>query len=173
MNKNITQSEIERLTQQLAAQLSQNKATICTAESCTGGLLAKTLTDKAGSSSWFDRGFVTYSNQAKIDMLNVSSSTLDKYGAVSGEVAKEMVAGAVLKSGSKVACSVTGIAGPSGGTDLKPVGTVWFGFSVGNQLVVEDQLFEGDREQIRLSSLYYSLKRVFELLTKNEKVSDN
>lgn len=162
MNRNI-----EQLTRELAAQLSQNARKICTAESCTGGLMAKTFTDLAGSSEWFDRGFVTYSNQAKMDMLGVKAKTLDTYGAVSEEVAGEMVEGALNHSEAQVAISVTGIAGPGGGSELKPVGLVWFGFAVGERVVTRKRVFEGDREQIRASSLEYALNQVHELLQIN------
>lgn len=160
---------IEQLTRQLAAQLSQNGRKICTAESCTGGLIAKTFTDLAGSSDWFDRGFVTYSNQAKIDMLGVQASTLKKYGAVSKQVAMEMVTGALKFSEAHVSIAVTGIAGPGGGSDNKPVGTVWFGFAVGDHVVTEKKIFAGDRQQIRESSLYYTLNRLNDLVRNRKK----
>ncbi len=156
--------EIEKLTLELAAQLSQNAGKICTAESCTGGLIAKTFTDVAGSSVWFDRGYVTYSNQAKIDMLGVKSSTLQNYGAVSEQVVREMVTGAQRNSQTSVALAVTGIAGPNGGSETKPVGTVWFGFALGERVVSEKRVFDGNRLQIRHCCLQYVLNRMIFLL---------
>ncbi len=156
--------EIEKLTLELAAQLSQNADKICTAESCTGGLIAKTFTDLAGSSAWFDRGYITYSNQAKIDMLGVMAPTLQVYGAVSEQVVREMVMGAQRKSKISAALAVTGIAGPDGGSDTKPVGTVWFGFALGKRVVSEQRFFEGNRLQIRHSCLLYALNRMIFLL---------
>ena len=160
---------IQQLTKKLASKLSQHAYKICTAESCTGGLIAKTFTDLAGSSEWFDRGFVTYSNQAKMDMLGVKSSTLNNYGAVSVEVAKEMVVGALLHSNSQLAISVTGIAGPGGGSEYKPVGTVCFGFalkqkSAKHKVVIEKKWFEGDRSRVREASLLFAIRRVNGLL---------
>lgn len=160
--------EITKLTQKLAAQLSQNDLKICTAESCTGGLIAKTFTDLAGSSTWFDRGFVTYSNQAKVDMLGVQVQTLQAFGAVSQQVVEEMVAGAITHSQADVAIAVTGIAGPGGGSDDKPVGTVWFGFYAANQPLSEKKIFAGDRLQVRESSLLHAIKRIHEII-----VADN
>jgi len=161
---------IQQLTESLAKKLIQNNYQICTAESCTGGLIAKTFTDLAGSSEWFDRGFVTYSNAAKMDMLGVNSSTLKNYGAVSEEVAKEMVTGALLHSHSEVAISVTGIAGPGGGSEGKPIGTVCFGFALKqksgeNKVIVEKQFFEGDRAQVREASLLFAINRIVSFLS--------
>lgn len=156
--------EIEKLTHQLAAQLLQKAYKICTAESCTGGLIAKTFTDLAGSSDWFDRGFVTYSNQAKVDMLGVLTSTLETHGAVSKAVAEEMAAGAINHSEAQFAVAVTGIAGPGGGSEKKPVGTVWFGFAIEDRVTTEKQCFAGDRAQVRVASLGYALQRLNDLL---------
>ncbi len=152
------------LTQKLAAQLSQNELKICTAESCTGGLIAKTCTDLAGSSDWFDRGLVTYSNQAKVELLGVSAETLQHHGAVSQQTVREMVQGAHSRSAVDVAIAVTGIAGPGGGSTEKPVGLVWFGFAVGADIRCEQQLFSGNRDQIRMQSTAYALSRIIDLL---------
>ncbi len=162
MNQNI-----QYLTRDLAALLSQNANSICTAESCTGGLIVTTFTDLAGSSAWFDRGFITYSNQAKIDMLGVKTSTLEEYGAVSKEIAAEMVLGALEFSQSQVAVSVTGIAGPGGGSELKPVGTVCFGFALKNknQVWTEKKWFEGSRSDVRQASLLFALKYILHILS--------
>lgn len=158
-------TDIKKLTDKLASQLRQKKYRICTAESCTGGLIAKSLTDLAGSSEWFDRGFVTYSNQAKIDMLGVQSSTLETHGAVSESVAQEMAAGAIQHSESQVAIAVTGIAGPGGGSQDKPVGMVCFAFAIPGKVIPEIHYFEGDRAKIREASLIHALHRLKDLLS--------
>jgi nicotinamide-nucleotide amidase len=157
-------SNPEQLTRQLAEKLTNSGSMICTAESCTGGLIAKTFTDLAGSSDWFDRGFVTYSNQAKVDMLGVSSETLQQYGAVSEATASEMAIGAIANSGAQYAIAVTGIAGPGGGSPEKPVGIVWFGFATPENIICEKQIFEGDRQRVRQNSLQYALQRVLQLI---------
>ena len=118
------------LSQQLAMVLTQSGLKLAVAESCTGGGLAYYLTAVPGSSAWFDRGFVTYSNQAKQEMLGVSSATLEQYGAVSAETAKEMAQCVLKQSDVDVSLSITGIAGPGGGSAEKPVGTVWFGLAM-------------------------------------------
>lgn len=159
-------TEIENLTRQLAEKLTLNGQKICTAESCTGGLIAKTLTDLAGSSEWFDRGFVTYSNQAKMDMLGVKAETLDAFGAVSEQTALEMVCGAILHSQAQVAIAVTGIAGPGGGSEAKPVGTVCFGFALGRQQWSELKHFEGNRQQVRKMSLVYAMHSILGGITR-------
>ena len=107
---------------------------LATAESCTGGLISAACTDLAGSSNWFERGFVTYSNEAKTDLLGVDAALIAAHGAVSQEVARAMAGGAIARSGAQVAVAVTGVAGPTGGSRVKPVGTVWFGFMVDGQL---------------------------------------
>ena len=113
-----------------------------TAESCTGGMIAAAITDISGSSAVLDRGFVTYSNEAKMEMLGVSAKTLEAHGAVSGETAHEMAAGALAKSRAAIALAVTGIAGPGGGTAQKPVGLVWFGIAVeGRPVQTESRVF--------------------------------
>jgi len=152
------------LTLELSRLLRQAGLMICTAESCTGGLIAKTLTDLAGSSVWFERGFVTYSNQSKMGMLGVQPASLDQFGAVSEAVAAEMVCGALNHSKAQVAIAVTGVAGPGGGSEVKPVGTVCFGFAVPAHRVTETQWFSGDRQQVRQASLGYALTRIIALL---------
>jgi nicotinamide-nucleotide amidase len=133
---------------------------LATAESCTGGMIAAALTDIAGSSDVVDRGFVTYSNPAKMEMLGVSGSTLDTYGAVSRETALEMAAGALARSRAGIALSVTGIAGPGGGSADKPVGLVWFGLAMtGNQPLTERRLFEDrGRASIRRETVRTALE---------------
>lgn len=121
-----------------------------TAESCTGGLIAAMITEIPGSSNWFDRGFVTYTNQAKMDLLGVKEDTLKNYGAVSEQTVREMVAGALERSRATVAVAVSGIAGPGGGTPDKPVGTVWVAFGIKNQAIKARCLhLNGSRSQIR------------------------
>ncbi|SJM94444.1 CinA family protein [Crenothrix polyspora] len=124
--------------------------TLALAESCTGGLISATLTDVAGSSAWFDRGFVTYSNQAKMDMLGVKPETLQHYGAVSAETVTEMVAGVLAHSSADCAIAVTGIAGPGGGTAEKPVGTVFVAWQWrGEKVLVMRKQFVGNRQSVR------------------------
>ena len=125
---------IEALATQLGALLTDQDKKIVTVESCTGGWVSQAITQVAGSSGWFDRAYISYSNQAKRDMLGVKVRTLNKYGAVSRAVVEEMAAGALKKSGADFSVAISGIAGPDGGTDDKPVGTVWLAWHVGGQL---------------------------------------
>jgi len=135
---------------------------LTTAESCTGGWIAKVVTDVAGSSGWFDRGFVTYSNAAKTDELGVSEELLEKEGAVSERVAFNMAAGALERSAAQIAVAVTGIAGPNGGTADKPVGTVWFAWASPSGVDTAAQQFSGDREAVRRQTLITALEGVVE-----------
>jgi nicotinamide-nucleotide amidase len=130
------------------------------AESCTGGLIAATITSVSGSSAWFDRGFVTYSNDAKMQMLGVKQKTLDSHGAVSEETAREMAAGARTNSNATTAFSVTGVAGPTGGAPKKPVGMVCFGFATKNETRSLTQHFEGDRAAVREQSVEFVLREL-------------
>jgi nicotinamide-nucleotide amidase len=135
------------------------------AESCTGGWLAKVITDLPGSSAWFECGFVTYSNASKQSMLGVSEETLSVHGAVSEATVSEMTQGALKQSGADLALAVSGIAGPGGGSDEKPVGTVCFAWQrQGEEANVSRERFSGDRETIRLQSVLYLLARLGELL---------
>jgi nicotinamide-nucleotide amidase len=131
-----------------------------TAESCTGGMIAAAITDISGSSAVLDRGFVTYSNEAKMEMLGVAAKTLEVHGAVSGETAREMAAGALARSRAGIALAVTGIAGPGGGTAQKPVGLVWFGIAVEGQPVrTEQRLFaDNGRAFIRTETVRTALE---------------
>ena len=138
---------------------------LATAESCTGGLIAATCTDLAGSSGWFERGFVSYSNDAKTEALGVSAALIAQHGAVSEAVARAMAEGALRHSRAQVALAVTGVAGPSGGTPAKPVGTVWFGWATPTGLTSEMCRFDGDRASVRQATVRHSLKRLVELLT--------
>jgi nicotinamide-nucleotide amidase len=149
----------------MAARLGRRLAaaghTLATAESCTGGWIAKTVTDIAGSSQWFKEGFVTYSNEAKHERLGVPNSVLRKHGAVSEATAKAMAAGALRRAGSDIAVAVTGIAGPGGGVPGKPVGTVWFAWSRrqgrGVQVVAQVMHFRGDRDAVRRKTVRAAL----------------
>ena len=148
----------------VSQKLHENNLSLVSAESCTGGWVAKQITDLAGSSAIFDRGFVTYSNQAKQDMLGVSINTLDKYGAVSEQVVIEMVAGALENSQADIALSISGVAGPGGGTEEKPVGMVCFGWMKrGKEAKAETIIFIGDRDEIRRQAVDFSLKGVISL----------
>jgi nicotinamide-nucleotide amidase len=148
----------------LAAILQSRRWYLVSAESCTGGLIAAACTDLAGSSNWFERGFVTYSNAAKTDSLGVPDTLLAQHGAVSQAVAQAMAQGALQHSQAQVAVAVTGIAGPTGGSPEKPVGTVWFGFACPGQLVTEVCHFSGDRAQVRDAAVQHALRRLLALL---------
>ncbi len=138
---------------------------LAAAESCTGGWIAKLITDRAGSSQWFDRGFVTYSNAAKRDMLGVPETTLHEHGAVSEATVAAMVDGALHHSAARVALAVSGIAGPDGGSTEKPVGTVWFAWGVTDaQPVTERCCFAGDRDAVRRQAVAHALRGVIDLL---------
>lgn len=150
--------------------LHANHLMMTAAESCTGGWVAKQITDLEGSSAIFDRGFVTYSNEAKKEMLGVSTSTLDTFGAVSEEVVLEMVSGAMKHSKADIAVAISGIAGPTGGTESKPVGTVCFGFMIkDNEPITETILFKGDRESIRLQAVDFSFRGIKHLINNQNK----
>jgi nicotinamide-nucleotide amidase len=149
----------------LVADLLINKNwLLTTAESCTGGLIAAACTDLAGSSVWFERGFVSYSNAAKIELLGVDAALIEAHGAVSQEVARAMVQGALTHSRAQVAVAVTGVAGPTGGSLAKPVGTVWFGFALPGQVITETRCFDGDRAEVRAATVRHALARLAELL---------
>lgn len=154
----------------LADLLIKNSYSLATAESCTGGMIAAACTDLAGSSAWFERGFVTYSNAAKTQALGVPASLIETEGAVSEAVVCAMARGALSHSKAQVTVAVTGIAGPTGGSVLKPVGTVWFGFSVPGfeQVISEVRCFKGDRAAVRLATVEHALNRLNELLTSKE-----
>lgn len=138
---------------------------LATAESCTGGLIAAACTELAGSSVWFERGFVTYSNAAKTELLGVPAALIADHGAVSEPVARAMASGALQHSQAHVALSVTGIAGPGGGSPDKPVGTVWFGWATPQGVWSEMQCFEGDRAAVRAGALQHSLGKLTQLLS--------
>ena len=142
---------------ELAAKLVERGQRVCTAESCTGGLIAKTFTDLAGSSEWFDRGFVTYSNAAKSEMLGVPATVIEEYGAVSEPVANAMASGALRHSDADFAIAVTGVAGPGGGSVEKPVGTVWIALAGDGHLEARCHCFDGDRAAVREATLAEAL----------------
>ena len=144
--------------QNLASNLATQNLKVTCAESCTGGLLAANLTRLPGSSAWFDMGFVTYSNEAKQQMLNVNPSTLAHYGAVSEEVVREMALGALITSKADYALSISGIAGPTGGSEEKPVGLVWFGLASKKRIWAESKIFNGDRDQIRAQAVQHAVQ---------------
>ena len=146
--------------QVLSKLLISNDLTISVAESCTGGSLSRALTSIPGASSYFDCGYITYSNQSKTEMLGVDIQTIKTFGAVSEEVALEMVIGLATRSYSDIAVSVTGVAGPTGGTSEKPVGMVCFGFSYEGKTSTSTQLFSGDRASIVSQSVSYALKQL-------------
>jgi nicotinamide-nucleotide amidase len=151
--------------EKVSKKLHENNLSLVSAESCTGGWVAKQITDLAGSSAIFDRGFITYSNQAKQDMLGVSENTLDKYGAVSEQVAIEMVKGALNNSQADIALSISGIAGPSGGTIDKPIGTVCFGWMKrGEKALAKTLIIEGDRDNVRKWAVDFSLGGIIKLI---------
>jgi nicotinamide-nucleotide amidase len=149
----------------LADFLLKNELKLATAESCTGGMISAACTDLAGSSSWFERGFVTYSNEAKTELLGVDAALITQHGAVSEPVVRAMAFGAVRHSLAQVSIAVTGVAGPAGGSAAKPVGTVWFGFSVRGLLHSEVMHFEGDRPAVRQQTVAHALQRCVQLLT--------
>jgi nicotinamide-nucleotide amidase len=155
---------IPELCAQLAQVLLDRGWMLATAESCTGGMIAAACTDLAGSSQWFERGFVSYSNEAKQELLGVDPALIAQHGAVSEVVARAMAFGAVRYSRARVGVAVTGIAGPTGGNPQKPVGTVWFGFQVDGLLVSETRHFDGDRAAVRTETVRHALLRLLELL---------
>ncbi|SFP07772.1 nicotinamide-nucleotide amidase [Variovorax sp. OK605] len=149
----------------LAALLQRKGWMLATAESCTGGLIGAACTELAGSSVWFERGFITYSNEAKTQLLGVDAATIAAHGAVSEPVARAMATGAIAHSApSRVALAVTGVAGPTGGTSEKPVGTVWFGWSVDGDVRTERRRFDGDRATVRAATVRHALQTLVELL---------
>lgn len=152
------------LAESLGAALKARGFVLALAESCTGGMVAQAITSVAGSSAWFDRGFVTYSNQAKMDMLGVNKQTLLKFGAVSEQTAAEMAQGALRFSLADISASITGIAGPDGGTAEKPVGIVCFGFALKNSVKTSIQHFVGNRESVRQQASVCAIFQLTELM---------
>jgi len=157
--------DLTSLSAELGRRLADAGLTLAAAESCTGGWIAKCVTDVAGSSAWFDRGFVTYSNDAKCDMLGVSVETLNTQGAVSEPVVREMALGALARSTARLSVAVSGVAGPGGGSVDKPVGTVCFGFALAGHATSETLRFDGEREAVRRQTVAHALRRLIGLLS--------
>lgn len=154
---------VKKLVLETANRLKQGQLTLATAESCTGGGLSYWLTSLPGSSDWFDRGFITYSNTAKIDMLGVAAKTIETFGAVSAQTAKEMAEGALRYSKADISVAITGVAGPTGGTPEKPVGTVWIAWAKkGTASQAQVFLFPGDRQAIRLQAIAQALEKLLD-----------
>jgi nicotinamide-nucleotide amidase len=152
-------SAIDELSRQLGEACAAAKLKVATAESCTGGGVGEAITRTAGSSGWFDRGFVTYSNGAKVDLLGVREETIGSHGAVSEAVAREMAQGALHQSEADLAVAVTGIAGPDGGTPTKPVGLVWFAWArLDGEVRAKFEVFGGDRAAIREHAVVEALR---------------
>ena len=164
------------IAQELGTALKVQGFVLALAESCTGGMVSQAVTSIAGSSAWFDRGFVTYSNAAKIDMLGVSVQTLEKFGAVSEQTAAEMALGCLKASALKysqahLAGSITGIAGPDGGTADKPVGTVCFGIAQANQCITSTQHFTGNRQAIRQQAAAFLMQQLTQWVNSSSKIN--
>ncbi len=170
MDTNITEKAtndlaIRQLAVKVGQYLQQNNLLITSAESCTGGWLGQAITAVPGSSNWYDRGFITYSNPAKNEMLGVSKETLEKYGAVSETTALEMAYGARTNSSAQISVAITGIAGPSGGNEFKPVGTVCFAWLLKEHIAISETChFNGDRESVRQQSVMKALQGLINLL---------
>ena len=160
----ISESDLNSLAEKVATLLSENNLTISTAESCTGGWVGKEFTGIPGSSKWYGFGFITYSNKAKLKTLGVSIDALLEEGAVSEKVVKEMAEGAIKNSGSDFSISISGIAGPTGGTHDKPVGTVCFGIGTKTEITCFTKLFEGNRDEVRKQSVAFALKELLKCL---------
>ena len=162
---NLSADNLSALATLVGARLREQEMLLATAESCTGGWVAQAVTAIAGSSDWFERGFVTYSNAAKMEMLQVKANTLHAHGAVSEQTASEMAAGALAHSHAHIAVAITGIAGPAGGSPDKPVGTVCFAWARTNRKVsAETRHFSGDRESVRRQSVVVALQGILAAL---------
>ena len=154
--------EILQLCTELAQALKASGRMLATAESCTGGLIAACCTSLSGSSDWFERGFVTYSNTAKTEQLGVPATLIEAHGAVSEPVARAMALGALAHSWARASIAVTGVAGPTGGSPEKPVGLVWFGWALGDQAWTECRHFDGDRDAVRTATVRHGLQGLLE-----------
>lgn len=161
-------SDVYQLSQRLGLILKENRLIVGTAESCTGGWIAQAVTMVPGSSSWFDAGFVTYSNKSKVQQLGVDPKLIDQYGAVSDVVVEKMLIGVLNRTGANCSIATSGVAGPDGGTEDKPVGTVWIG--VGHEfkgLMTRRYLFEGDRNSVRQQTVIEGLNLMGHFLSQN------
>jgi nicotinamide-nucleotide amidase len=163
----VTDPQLYELAARVAQKLRAAERHLVTAESCTGGWVAKALTDIPGSSQWFECGYVTYSNAAKMRDLKVAEGTLESFGAVSEQTVREMAEGALRVSGANVALAVSGIAGPDGGSPDKPVGTVWFCAAArkgpATDIIAEAQRFDGDRNFVRSQAVHHALRLILRL----------
>ncbi|PTB20849.1 damage-inducible protein CinA [Trinickia symbiotica] len=164
-----TDSVVHQLAVRVGNKLRDTRLMLATAESCTGGMVATAITDISGSSGWFERGFVTYSNQAKTEMIGVPAELIDKHGAVSEPVAHAMAEGALRNSRAQVSLAITGVAGPGGGTETKPVGMVSFAWSNRLHTSVETLVFKGDRKQIRTQAAAHALRGLLSFLDEQER----
>lgn len=160
----MTNTLLHQLAVKAGNRLREERLLLATAESCTGGMVAAAMTDISGSSNWFERGFVTYSNQAKIDMIGVPAELIDRHGAVSEQVARAMAEGALRNSRAQLSLAITGVAGPGGGTAEKPVGMVCFAWTNRLTTVVETQHFKGDRAQVRNQAAQHALRGLLKLI---------
>ncbi|MCV6639016.1 CinA family protein [Candidatus Albibeggiatoa sp. nov. NOAA] len=156
-----------QLAHSLGQELQTRQWKLATAESCTGGWVSQVITEIAGSSTWFDRGFVTYSNQAKQEMLNVSEITLQQHGAVSEATVLAMANGAIQNSQAQASIAISGIAGPSGGTPDKPVGTVWIAWAVKDKVQAQCFHFQGNRQQVRHHAVTAALQNLTQFIIHN------
>jgi len=164
----LNQEKLETISSELGELLKLKDYSFTCAESCTGGWVGHALTSIPGSSEWFGSSFVTYSYEAKTQILGVSSEDLDNFGAVSEEIVEQMVSGALHKSGANVGVAISGIAGPAGGTDTKPVGTVCFAWKMdGQDVITSTEYFAGDRNEVRYFSVERALMGTIELVKKN------
>lgn len=157
-----TDTVVHQLAIRVGNKLRDERLMLAAAESCTGGMVAAAITDISGSSAWFERGFVTYSNLAKTEMIGVPAALIEQHGAVSEPVAKAMAEGALRNSRAQVSVSITGVAGPAGGSEAKPVGTVCFAWSNRLHTAFETQHFKGDREQVRTQAAAHALRKLLE-----------
>lgn len=164
LNRDKPVLELTEVVRQLALKLQARGWCMASAESCTGGMIAAACTDLAGSSTWFERGFVSYSNEAKTQLLGVPPALIETHGAVSQEVATAMAAGALAHSRAQVSLAVTGIAGPGGGSTAKPVGTVWLAWATPAGVVAEVEHFPGDRAAVRQATVHSALQRLLSLV---------
>jgi len=163
-----SENVVHQLAIRVGNRLREGRLLLATAESCTGGMVSAAITDISGSSAWFERGFVTYSNQAKTDMIGVPPELIEKHGAVSEPVARAMAEGALRNSRAQLSLAITGIAGPGGGSALKPVGTVSFAWTNRVHTLCQTLVFKGDRYQIRVQATAHALRGVLTMLDEKE-----
>ena len=169
MQNSGVENNFDQLSQEVGRVLLANGLTLATAESCTGGWVAQIVTQTSGSSQWFDRGFVTYTNEAKQEMLGVKAETLNRYGAVSEQTVKEMAEGSLSLSRAHIALAISGVAGPTGGTSQKPVGMVCFAWAAGNfPTHTATKNFSGDRTSVRYQAVQYALRHLIDLIVDSE-----